>query len=317
MARHMEQPGSRQSKPASVRMVCRPSSSAWIFTRPDPGTTMAALMLGATFLPWATSAAARMSSMRALVQEPINTLSTGTSSSFSPPLNPMYFRLRSTAARLCGSLMSAGSGTKPVIALTSCGEVPQVKLGAMSAASICTSTSNLAPSSVLSAFQYSEACSNISPVGAMVRPLRYSKVTSSGAIMPARAPASMAMLHTDMRPSILSPATASPQNSTTHPVPPAVPMTPITWRIKSFEVTPASKGPFTCTRMFLALACTRVWVASTCSTSEVPMPNAKLPNAPCVAVWLSPQTMVMPGCVNPCSGPMMCTMPWRALSSPK
>ena len=42
------------------------------------------------------------------------------------------------------------------------------------------------------------------------------------------------------------------------------------------------------------------------------MPKASAPNAPCVAVWESPQTMVMPGCVRPSSGPMMCTMPWRA-----
>jgi len=89
------------------------------------------------------------------------------------------------------------------------------------------------------------------------------------------------------------------------------------------------------------------------------MPNAKEPKAPCVAVWLSPHTMVMPGCVNPCmirfkksarrqvdfdfdevrstpqekftgvfrtnivsldntcSGPMMCTIPWRPSASPK
>ena len=53
-----------------------------------------------------------------------------------------------------------------------------------------------------------------------------------------------------------------------------------------------------------------VWVASTCSTSLVPMPNASAPNAPCVAVWLSPQTIVMPGRVRPCSGPMTWTMPW-------
>ena len=30
-------------------------------------------------------------------------------------------------------------------------------------------------------------------------------------------------------------------------------------------------------------------------------------------VWLSPQTIVMPGCVSPCSGPMTCTIPWRPL----
>ena len=59
-----------------------------------------------------------------------------------------------------------------------------------------------------------------------------------------------------------------------------------------------------------ARACGSVWVASTCSTSLVPMPTASAPNAPCVDVWLSPHTIVMPGCVSPCSGPITCTMPW-------
>ncbi len=61
--------------------------------------------------------------------------------------------------------------------------------------------------------------------------------------------------------------------------------------------------------MFFALVWIRVWVASTCSTSEVPMPCASAPKAPWVEVWLSPQTIVVPGSVKPCSGPMMCTMP--------
>ncbi len=39
------------------------------------------------------------------------------------------------------------------------------------------------------------------------------------------------------------------------------------------------------------------------------MPKASAPNAPCVAVWLSPQTTVMPGWVRPSSGPITCTMP--------
>ena len=39
------------------------------------------------------------------------------------------------------------------------------------------------------------------------------------------------------------------------------------------------------------------------------MPKASAPKAPCVVVWLSPQTMVMPGCVRPSSGPMTWTMP--------
>ena len=50
-------------------------------------------------------------------------------------------------------------------------------------------------------------------------------------------------------------------------------------------------------------------VARTCSTSVVPMPNASVPNAPWVEVWLSPHTIVMPGCVSPSSGPMTCTIP--------
>jgi hypothetical protein len=44
------------------------------------------------------------------------------------------------------------------------------------------------------------------------------------------------------------------------------------------------------------------------------MPKASAPKAPCVEVWLSPQTMVVPGSVKPCSGPMMWTMPWRMSS---
>ena len=47
------------------------------------------------------------------------------------------------------------------------------------------------------------------------------------------------------------------------------------------------------------------------------MPKASAPNAPWVAVWLSPHTIVMPGCVKPCSGPTMCTMPWRGSSMSK
>ena len=45
----------------------------------------------------------------------------------------------------------------------------------------------------------------------------------SGAMSPARAPPSMAMLQMDMRASMEKFFTASPANSITHPVPPAVP----------------------------------------------------------------------------------------------
>ena len=43
------------------------------------------------------------------------------------------------------------------------------------------------------------------------------------------------------------------------------------------------------------------------------MPKAMAPNAPCVLVCESPQAIVVPGWVMPCSGPTMCTIPCRPL----
>ena len=120
------------------------------------------------------------------------------------------------------------------------------------------------------------------------------------------------MLHTVMRPSIDRPETAEPRYSMTWPLPPPVPILPMTASTRSLAVTPAGSSPSTVTDMVAGRRCGRVWVASTCSTSLVPIPNASAPKAPWVEVWLSPQTMVMPGWVRPCSGPMMCTMPWLA-----
>ena len=70
-------------------------------------------------------------------------------------------------------------------------------------------------------------------------------------------------------------------------------------------------------RMLCGLDWMMHWLAKTISTSDVPTPNATAPSAPCVEVWLSPQTMVMPGWVKPSSGPMMCTMPCRGSPTPK
>ena len=92
-------------------------------------------------------------------------------------------------------------------------------------------------------------------------------------------------------------------------MPPAVPILPIRAKIKSFAVQPFGSAPLTVIRMFFNGLCNSVWVASTCSTSDVPMPKASAPKAPCVEVWLSPQTTVVPGNVKPCSGPMMWTIP--------
>ena len=80
-------------------------------------------------------------------------------------------------------------------------------------------------------------------------------------------------------------------------------------------VTPGRSLPvleLTLIAMVLNRLSGNVCVASTCSTSEVPMPNAMAPNAPCVEVWLSPQTTVRPGWVSPSCGPTTCTMPCSA-----
>src|ERR1700728_2431507 len=74
MPRHIEQPGSRQSKPASMKITSSPSFSACAFTACEPGTTIA-LTCVETLCPAQMRAAARRSSMRELVQEPIKTRS--------------------------------------------------------------------------------------------------------------------------------------------------------------------------------------------------------------------------------------------------
>ena len=121
--------------------------------------------------------------------------------------------------------------------------------------------------------------------------------------MPARAPASMLILQTVMRPSIESARMAEPAYSITQPVAPSVPILPMMARMMSFAVTPWGSLPSTAMRKVFGFDCGSVCVASTCSTSLVPMPKASAPNAPCVEVCESPQTMVMPGLVMPSSGP--------------
>ncbi|CSB78327.1 Uncharacterised protein [Vibrio cholerae] len=48
----------------------------------------------------------------------------------------------------------------------------------------------------------------------------------------------------------------------------------------SLAVMPGATLPRTSIFIVLARPCFRVWVASTCSTSEVPIPKASEPNAP-------------------------------------
>ena len=92
-------------------------------------------------------------------------------------------------------------------------------------------------------------------------------------------------------------------------MPPLVEILEIMYKMISLEVTPFPKMPSTLMRIFLGFVCKIHCVANTCSTSEVPIPKAMAPKAPCVEVCESPQTIVKPGCVIPSSGPMTCTMP--------
>ena len=121
------------------------------------------------------------------------------------------------------------------------------------------------------------------------------------------------MLQIVIRPSIESPSITGPAYSTTWPAAPSVPIWPIVPRIRSLAVTPKPSSPVVADPHRLrGLRWASICVASTCSTSLVPIPNASAPNAPWVAVCESPQTIVMPGWVTPSSGPITCTMPWRS-----
>lgn len=88
IARHIEQPDWRHSKPASIKIAARPSASAWSRTSVEPGTIIARTC-SATRLPRTTLAASRRSSMRALVQEPMKAWLMTISLSGIPASRPM------------------------------------------------------------------------------------------------------------------------------------------------------------------------------------------------------------------------------------
>ena len=189
------------------------------------------------------------------------------------------------------------------------GLVPHVTCGPSVDTSTSTSRSNVASASVGRPRHRSSARSQSAPFGAPGRPSRYANVVSSGAIIPARAPASIDMLQTVRRPSIDSASITGPAYSITCPAPPPTPSLPIAASTMSFAVTPRASRPWKLIRIVRGLRCVSVCVARTCSTSDVPIPNASAPNAPCVEVCESPQTIVMPGWERPSSGPITCTIP--------
>ena len=139
--RHIEQPAQRQSKPAARKTSSSPSASACAFTCAEPGTTIALSVL-ATLRPSTISAASRRSPIREFVHEPMNTRSSG---------DLLHRRAGLEVHVLERSLLGSrapASGTAPVTSTTWPGLVPQVTIGESAAASISTSVSKLAPSSV-------------------------------------------------------------------------------------------------------------------------------------------------------------------------
>ncbi len=68
-------------------------------------------------------------------------------------------------------------------------------------------------------------------------------MVSSGAIMPARAPASIDMLQTVIRPSMERARTAGPRYSMMWPLPPPVPIRPMIASTRSLAVTPGGSSP--------------------------------------------------------------------------
>ncbi|MNT04693.1 hypothetical protein D3C72_1392820 [compost metagenome] len=74
-------------------------------------------------------AAARKSSMRPLVQEPMKTRSMAISVMRVPGFRPMYSSARHLEVRLFSSSISSGLGTNPSTEVTSSGDEPQETIG--------------------------------------------------------------------------------------------------------------------------------------------------------------------------------------------
>src|SRR4029077_1695046 len=161
IARHMEQPASRHSKPASLKISCNPSCSASLLTSAEPGTTRARIP-DLTFLPLAIFAAARRSVIRELVQEPTKATLIGVPRIGSPGCHPIcsYAFLAPS-----GSEYSSGFGSFSEMPTAWPGLIPQVTVGSISFPSKFTTSSYLASESDATDFQYTTARSNASPVG--------------------------------------------------------------------------------------------------------------------------------------------------------
>src|SRR5690606_22635208 len=139
IARHIEQPASRHSKPAALKTLSMPRRSHSALTRSEPGTAIA-FTRGWTRRPARYLATSTKSESRAFVQEPKKATSMGVPAIGLPPSSFMWASASATAARsLSGT--SSGRGTGSSMATAWPGFTPQVTVGGTSSARISTTSS--------------------------------------------------------------------------------------------------------------------------------------------------------------------------------
>ena len=129
----------------------------------------------------------------------------------------MYSSARWYDCRSASDGASAGSGTRSVMSAVMPGLVPQVTCGPSDAGVDRRRSGRSArPDRCASSRQrFDRARPTPRPAATSAAPRGYANVVSSGAIMPARAPASMDMLQIVIRPSIERARIASPVYSIT------------------------------------------------------------------------------------------------------
>ena len=170
-----EQPGSRHSAPASRKTRSSPSASAWRLTCLRAGDDEHAHAGGDLAALQHARRPRAGREMRALVQLPMKTTSTGWPSSGCAGLRgPCSASAFSSAARCAASASVAGSGTRPVMGMPMPGLVPKVIIGSSAAASSEMLRSKAAPvvGGQLRASGRRRA-SQAAPFGACGRPARY------------------------------------------------------------------------------------------------------------------------------------------------
>ena len=163
----------------------------------------------------------------------MNTTSTGWPSDRLPGLEgPCSASACFSWARSCVG-QSSGSARRRRCRSSSRGSCRTRSSGSVRRRRASIARSNRAPASVASVRQLRHRFVPGRTLWRMRAAARYSNVVSSGAIIPARAPASIDMLQTVIRPSMSSARIADPVYSMTWPVPPPTPMRAMMARMRS------------------------------------------------------------------------------------